>query len=193
MSRTESNLDELLAQQVVVGRLAERTVVVDGLVHHVPAVNLPFEVADDGLDVLDETRLQHLLGGRTGGIAVGEPPVGRLRVPDETVADDLQVVLLAVAHELVGHAEVEDTLCGSQCLGLHAVLGHGTVEVLVHHRVGLGHLSIALPLVDGSADETVFTDGVLQPLCRAGCCQEQQSCRNNQSTLHSCYAPQSSY
>ena len=89
-------------------------------------------------------------------------------MPYQTVANDLQLVLLTVANKLVGHTEVEDALGGSQCLGLHTVLGDSAVEVLVDDGVGLGHLPIALPLVDGSADETVFADGVLQALSRYG-------------------------
>ena len=85
-------------------------------------------------------------------------------MPYQTVADDLQVVLLAVADELVGRAEVEDTLGRSQRFRLHAVLGNGTVEVLVEYGIGLRNLSVALPLVNGSANQTVFANGILQAL-----------------------------
>ena len=157
----EGQFDELLAQKVEVGRLAERAVVLDGLVHHIPAVYLTLEVADDGLDVLDEPLPEYFLGGRTGRITVGKPPVGSLRVPDEAVPQHLQLVLLTVADELIGYAEVEDALGRSQRLRLHTVLGHGAVEVLVDDGITLGHLPVTLPLVDGRADEAVLADGVL--------------------------------
>ena len=78
MSRTESYLNELLAQQSVIRRIAERSIVVDSLIDYIPAVHLTFVVAYHSLDMLDETSLQHLFGGRTGCIAIGEPPVGSL-------------------------------------------------------------------------------------------------------------------
>ena len=82
-------------------------------------------------------------------------------MPYQAVADDLQLVLLAIADELVGHAEVEDAFSGSQGLGFHAVLSHSTIEVLVEYGIGLWHLSVTLPLVDGSTDETVLANSVL--------------------------------
>ena len=75
MGRAESNLDELFTQQTVVGRIAERSVVLDGFVDHIPAVNLTFVVTHNGLDMLDKALLQHFLRGRTGGVTVSKPPV----------------------------------------------------------------------------------------------------------------------
>ena len=89
-------------------------------------------------------------------------------MPHQAVADDFQAMLLAVVDKLVGHAEVEDALGGRQHLALHAVLGHGTVEMLVEDGIGLRHLTVALPLVDGRADEAVLANGVLQALCLGG-------------------------
>ena len=90
-------------------------------------------------------------------------------MPHKAVAQHFQLVLLAVADELVGHAEVEYALGRCQCLGLHAVLGHGTIKVFVHHRVSLRHLSVALPLINGRADEAVLAYGILQTLLGHRC------------------------
>ena len=193
MGGAEGNLDELLAQQVEIGRFTEGTVVHDGLVHHVPAVHLTFVVAHHGLDMLDESLAQHLLRGGTGGVAIGEPPVGGLRVPYETMANDLQPMLLTVAHELIGHTEVEDALGWSQRLGLHAVLGRGAVEVAVHHDVCLGHLTVALPLVDGCANEEMLAQRILQALLSHGCQRHhgQAEHKGLHSLIHSCCVLQS--
>jgi len=88
-------------------------------------------------------------------------------MPHQAVSEHLELVLAAVADELVGHTEVEDALGGGQRLGLHAVLGYRTVEMLVDDSVAFRHLTVALPLVDGSADEAIFTKSVLQSLSRS--------------------------
>ena len=85
-------------------------------------------------------------------------------MPHQTVTNHLQVVLFAIADKLIGYAEVEETFCRSQRLGLHTVLGDSTVEVLVHNSIGLRHLTVALPLVDGSTNQEVLTEGILQTL-----------------------------
>ena len=174
---TECYLYELLAQQVEVWRLAEGAVVLDGLVHHVPSVHQSPEVSHHGFHMLYEPFPYHLLRCRCGAVSVGEPPVWGLRVPYQAVAYDLQAVLLAVAHELVGHAEVEDALCRGQCLRLHAVLCHGAVEVPVGDGIGFRHLSVALPLVVSCAYKAVLAHGILQALrlCRSWGNRKQHS------------------
>ena len=121
-------------------------------------------MAHDGLDMPHQTIAQHLLRGGRSGIAVGEHPVGCLGMPHQTVADNLQVMLLAVVDELVGHPEVEDAFCGCQHFAFHAVFCHGTVEMAVDDGIRLRHLTIALPLIDGSADEEVLAQRILQTL-----------------------------
>ena len=125
---------------------------------------LTLVVSHNGLDMFDEAFFQHFLRGRRGCVAIGEPPVRGLRVPHQAVADNLQVVLLTVVDELVSCAEVENAFSRGQRFGFHAVLSDSTVEVLVDYDISLGHLSVALPLVDSSTDEAVLAHGVLQPL-----------------------------
>ena len=93
------------------------------------------------------------------------------------MAVHLQAQLTGIVDELVGHAEVEDALGRSQHFGFHAILSHHTIEMLAEHGVSRRNLSVALPLVDGGTDQTVFANGILQALSLSGakCCHEQQS------------------
>ena len=85
-------------------------------------------------------------------------------MPYQTVAQHLQVVLIAVVDELVGATEVNDDLSGSQRLWLHTVLSDSTVKVLVDDGISLRNLSVALPLVNGCTNQTVFANSIFQPL-----------------------------
>ena len=85
-------------------------------------------------------------------------------MPDEAVAQHLQLVLLAVADELIGYAEVEDALGRSQRLRLHTVLGHGTVEVLVDDCIALRHLTVTLPLIHSRTNQAILAHGIFQTL-----------------------------
>ena len=98
-------------------------------------------------------------------------------MPHQTVAVYLQAQLAGIVDELVGYAEVEDALGRCQHFGLHAILGYHTIEMLAEHGIGRRNLSVALPLVDGGTDQTVFANGILQALSLNGakCCHEQQS------------------
>ena len=131
-------------------------------------MHLTLVMPHNGLDVFDHALAQYLLRGGRSSIAVGKHPVGCLRMPHQAVADDLQVVLLAVVDKLVGHTEVEDALSGCEHLALHAVLRHGAIEMTVDDGICLWHLPIALPLVDGRTDEEIFAHGILQTLSH-GC------------------------
>src|SRR4029450_11914722 len=56
--------DVVITDAVAPGRLAQRTVLVDGLVHDVPAMNSSFVASNDGLDVIAHARQQRLaIGG----------------------------------------------------------------------------------------------------------------------------------
>ena len=100
------------------------------------------------------------------------------------MSQHLQLVLLAVTDELVGHAEVEDAFGGSQRLGLHAVLGYGAVEVLVDDGITLGHLAVTLPLVNGSTYEAVLANGVLQALLGHRCQRHHGQTKEKQFLTH---------
>ena len=81
-------------------------------------------------------------------------------MPYQTVAIHLQTQLLAVLDKLVGYTEVEDAFCRSQHFGLHAVLSHSTVEMVLEYSVSLWHLS----LVDSSTDKAILANGVFESL-----------------------------
>ena len=51
--------------------------------------------------------------------------------------------------------------------------------MLAEHGIGRRNLSVALPLVDGGTNQTIFANGILQTLSLSGaeCCHEQQSRR----------------
>ena len=89
-------------------------------------------------------------------------------MPYQTVTNDFQVVLFAIADELVGHTEVEDTLGRSQRLGLHTILSHSTIKVLIDYCIGFRYLSVALPLVDSCTNQAVLPNSVLQSLRPCG-------------------------
>ena len=85
----------------------------------------------------------------------------------------LQIKSLAVIHELVGYTEVEDAFGRGQYFGLHAILGNGTIEVLLKHGISLWHLSVALSLVNCSTDEAVLAYSFSQAL-RKNCLRCQK-------------------
>lgn len=106
-SRLEGNLDVIRANDIQKYIFAVGTVLVEGLVEHVPGVALPFPVRSDGGDVVNH-------GGGEGldGPVGGCHPGGELGVPDEVVAAQELLVLLCEAGDYFAVGEVEDALFG---------------------------------------------------------------------------------
>ena len=77
-------------------------------------------------------------------------------------------MLLAVVDEAVGIAEVEQSLLGLHHLALHAVFGHGSIEMLVDDGIGLRTHAVGLGHVEGRTDETVLAYNFSQALCKHG-------------------------
>ena len=126
-------------------------------------------MSHNGLNVLDKTFLQHFLRCRHGGITVGKPPIGSLRVPYQTMTVYLQAQLLCIVNKFVSHTEVKDSFCRCQHLGFHAVLRHNTVKVLGKYSISLGYLSVTLPLVHSCTNKAILANGVLQTLLSHRC------------------------
>ena len=161
MGKLERLLDVVGADDAQIGSLAQGAVVLECLVHHVPAVDLSLVATHHGADVLVHA-VEERLAGEGLALVVGEEPGGGLRVPHQGMAHDLEAVVVAPLHQAVGLGEV--VLAGLRCqhLLLHTVLGHHRVEVLQHHllrqRVGAAHLVG----VHGHAHEEILSEHALE-------------------------------
>jgi hypothetical protein len=135
----ESNADEVLAQDTGEDRVAERAVLVEDLVDHVPLQDLALVAASDVGNVVLDHRGE-------GGLVVDVlNPLGELRVPEEGVATHLLAILGGKVDNLIGAVEVElrmeseldfpsdDTTylstVGLSSIPLQAVLGRELTEI----------------------------------------------------------------
>ena len=101
----EGLLDVVGADDLVPERLTQRAVFVEGFVDHVPALDLALVAADDGEDMVLHAGEQGVAGEQIALVVVKHP--GRnLAVPNQVVAHDEHVVLLAEGDVLVGETEV---------------------------------------------------------------------------------------
>ena len=98
--------------------------------------------------------LQHF-GLHLLALVIDKEPGSALAVPDQAMADDLHVVVLAKLHKAVGIVPEVGVLLGMYLLALHAVFGHDAVEVLLDDGNTLGILLVTLVHIDGHADGIV--------------------------------------
>src|SRR5206468_9265115 len=120
--------DVVLADDGEPWRLPERAVVVQGLVHDIPALDAAAVTPYHSVDVVAQPGEQRVAAH---GIAarVLEHPLRRLLVPDERVPDDEQGVALAERHVLVGGCEVVGGGPRMQRRPFESVLRRGRVEL----------------------------------------------------------------
>jgi hypothetical protein len=124
VGEAESNRKEGLADGVVPDTGAVGTVLVQSLVDYIPACANALVASHDGLDVV--------LHDTNKGFVVESAlryPWRQLRVPDEGVAVNLEVVLLGVFSVSVGIRESKVVARWLNRLPLHRVLGSEGVEV----------------------------------------------------------------
>jgi hypothetical protein len=143
--------DVVVADTVMPRRLARRAVLVDGLVHDVPAVDLALVATDDGVNVVADAGEERL---PIGGLAVRalEDPDRRLPVPHEGVADDLHLAIAAEPHVAVLCLEGVMICHRMHVLELEQVLRGDLVELL-RDDLDSGRIDeVALALVDCDAD-----------------------------------------
>ena len=86
MGIAEGQFDELLTQDVIVRRLAERAIVIDGFVDHIPTLDLSMEMAYNSHDVLAHALLQQVAASCVA-IFIQEHPFGRLLMPYQHMAE----------------------------------------------------------------------------------------------------------
>ena len=111
MGCTEGNLDEILANDAIERRLAERTVILYGLVNHIPAAHLALEVANHLLYVSPHAPYEHVAGYCPPGLVFEKPP-RNLRMPHKAVACQRLVVVAGKSDKAVGRAKIKLALTG---------------------------------------------------------------------------------
>ncbi len=161
MGILECEGDELLAENLVEWRAAVASVLDNGLVDHVPALDAAFVAGHYGGDVVAHTFFEHI-GAYRRACRVNCKPGGKLRVPDEGVAYDGHVVAGAVVHEGVGIVPEVDPFLGMYLFAFHAVFSYDRVEVAAHYRVGFRIESFDMVHVQGGSDEEVISEIVFQ-------------------------------
>ena len=97
--------DVVGADDFVPEGLAQGAVFVEGFVDDVPGLDAAFVAADDGVDVVAHAGEKGVAGEEIAFVVV-EDPGGDLAMPDQIMADDEHVVLLAEGDVLVGDGEV---------------------------------------------------------------------------------------
>lgn len=132
VGETECNRQESLADGVIPHGLAVGSVFVEGLVDYVPAGADALVTGHHSLDVVLHDADERLVVET----ALGNPD-GELRMPNQSVAVHLEVVLLRVCRIAVGIRKGEVVAGWLSRLPLHAVLGGEGVEVGVHNCVFL--------------------------------------------------------
>ncbi|KAI6765146.1 hypothetical protein HG531_012245 [Fusarium graminearum] len=117
----ESDTDKVLAENLVELTVSHVSVLSEDLVDNVPVEDLALVAGDHGLDVVLDDR------GHGGAVTDVLDPLGKLRVPQESVATDLLAIGLGKVDDLVSVAEVL-TLNG---IPLHTVLVGDLTKVLL--------------------------------------------------------------
>lgn len=127
----KGNADVVFTDDLHEDVVAESTVLVEGLVDDVPGVDLALEVGHNLSDVV-----LHDVG--EGGLVVDVlDPLGKLGVPDKSVATDELAVLAGKVDEVVATSEVELALSRLSGIPLHAVLGGDLTKVGLDNGGGL--------------------------------------------------------
>ena len=156
VGEAESDGKEGIADGVVPDAGAVGTVLVQGLVNYVPACANALVAGHDGLDVV--------LHDANEGLVVEAAlryPGRQLRVPDQSVAVDLELVRLSVCRIAVGISEGVVALVWVDRLKLHRVLGSEGVEV------GLDDLAFAGLVAEGQGCADEFPSCLLHGLVEA--------------------------
>ena len=128
MREAECLRDVVLAQTREPWRLPERAVVVQGLVHDIPALDAAAVTSYHRVDVVAQPGEQRVAAH---GVAtrVLEHPLRRLIVPYERVPDDEHAIALAERDVLVGGREVVSAGPRMQRRPFERVLWRGRVEL----------------------------------------------------------------
>ena len=141
----------VLADRLEPGCLPQRPVLVEGLVHDVPAADAAAVAAHDRRDVVPQAGEQRVAVGLLPALA-GEDPGGRLLVPQQHVAHHEHPVASAELDVPVGRLEVVAIGLGVDGLPLEHVLGGDRVEVAEGDGEPGIVLAVGLGPVEGDAD-----------------------------------------
>jgi hypothetical protein len=153
-------------------------IVIQCLVHHVPAIDPTFVPADHRHDVIAHP-LEQGVAVQGRALLVLKNPLRNLVVPHQAMAVDEQVVLLAKRYIVVGLRKVVRIRLGVNQLPLQNVLRADAVELRRNDGDAARVLLVKLGLVDGRPDAENILVGVLQG--GLGGCRHRQT--NHQKAL----------
>src|SRR5438552_256325 len=140
VGKPERRGEVVLSQNREPGGASQRAVVVERLVHDVPALDPAAVAPHHGVDVVAQAGEQRV---PADGVAPGvlEHPARRLLVPDQVMPHDEHPVPLAERDVAVGGGEVVAPATGMHRAPLEHVLGRDRVELRLHdagsHRIDL--------------------------------------------------------
>jgi hypothetical protein len=150
-SGLKGNTDVVLTEDLHEDVVAESAVLVEGLVNDIPSVDLALEVGHDLSDVV-------LHDVREGGLVVDVlDPLGKLGVPNQSVATDELTILAGKVDEVVATSEVKLALGGLSGIPLHAVLGGNLTKVGLDDGSGL---SVTKSTLVSSSTEVLLALGL---------------------------------
>ena len=174
----------VLADNVQPLRFAQRAVLIESFVDHVPAADFAFIARDHGGDVFLHARQQCVAGERRAFVVL-EDPAGHLAVPYQVVAHDEHLVLLAEGHVLVGGSEIVAVHPGMDHFPFHDVFGTDGVELRGDDPGGARIFLFELALIERCTDAEETLEGVLQGRLLSESGGGENDSEGDQSSQHS--------
>ncbi len=161
MGIAKRHLDVIVANDFLPGRRAQRSIIVQSLIHDVPSGDAALVSSDDFTDVVAHS-FQQNIAGNGSAFFVLEHPLRHLRMPHQIVADDEHVVLLAKFHILVSQRKIVGAGVRMNDLPLQHILGTNGVELGFDERVFEWVLSRKLRRIQRCSDQKTTFVGVFQ-------------------------------
>ena len=103
----------------------------NGFIEHVPCIYDILVAVHYGMYMRAQTLVEHFLSHFLAFL-VGKHPVGKLRVPSQTVSAHLHAVGTAPVSDAVGSGEVPHVFLRMNLSRLHGVFSRDTIEVFLH-------------------------------------------------------------
>ena len=142
-------------------RLAQRAVVIECFVHHVPAADFALVPADDGGNVVVHP-LQKRVALDRASLVILENPFRRLIVPDQIVADDEHVISQTKLDVTIRRPKIVAVRFGMDGFPFQNIFRADGIELFLDERRLPGVLSGELRFVQSRADEKIVFEGFFQ-------------------------------
>ena len=161
MSKAESQFDKLRTDNLIIQRLAVRTIILESLVHYVPSLYSTFIMSNHIHDVIIHSADKYLAAYQIA-LSIGKHPLRWLRMPNQTMTNQGLAVLLCPVSEFIAIGKIKAVHLWMILLTLHTVFCNHLVELFLYYLFGSRILSIRQESIHGSTHQEVLAHSFLE-------------------------------